>query len=438
MKYFGGNLLSNLEETLDNTINNQDDRITNYTQSINEEIQKQERKQLKEKQHKKFKQREIERSRQQQLEQYKQTNLKQSTQRPTQSVNELMQHFMIQPEKQYTQQPINNLIDQQIQQQMQQPMNNSIDQQMEQPIYNSIDQQMQQSMNNSIDQSIQQINLSNIINNEDNNNQIDSQIINNSELMSTYKPLDVSTLSPSELNYMKTKQPFLDTDNNNNYFKAMTQSGLQDFSENISTNKPMIIEEATNPPTTIYPIRNEQHNAAKINDDTTLRPIEIARNLSKKLYPKENKPSYIGHQKSLLANSAFVLGSNETSIFPDIKEIPLNVELNISPYDASVIGSISKKLDGTTVSPQELPQPVFYTTNNKLKGIKNSSTYYSQFTNIITDESESTIKNLKNNLYKQNKNNNNNDNLRNVQGNEEDTDYMNFKEFMTAKDKIIN
>ena len=252
-----------------------------------------------------------------------------------------------------------------------------------------------------------------------------------------YKPLQVNLLTQEELNSMKTKQPFID--NNNKFFKASTQQGLQKMSQNISTIQPtdsMVIEE-TMQPSTIYPIRMEQHNAAKIDDDTTLRPIELARNLSKQMYPKLNSPSYIGHQTSLLANSAFVLGTEESSIFPDSKEIPLNIELNVNPHDNSEIGSLSKKLDGTTVPPQQLPQPVFYNNNNKLQGVKNPYRYYSQFKKIMTKDSETVIGNLKNKLNNKN-NNTNNDNLRNVKGNEPDLDYMNFNTFMKSKDKIIN
>ena len=54
----------------------------------------------------------------------------------------------------------------------------------------------------------------------------------------------------------------------------------------------------------------------------------------------------------------------------------------------------------------------------------------------MTEESESTIENLKANLN--NKNSNKNDNLRDVQGNYANLDFMNFKDFMTSKDSIIN
>lgn len=309
----------------------------------------------------------------------------------------------------------------------------------------SIDQQ-QSVQQQQTQQPVQQFKLPDIINNTVNviNQQMPStnEINSRNTTLLTYKPLQVATLSPLDLDYIKTKQPFID--NNDKLFKASTQDGLQEMSQNIPTNNPiitqtetqsMIINETSQPTTTVYPLRIEQHNVAKVNDDTTLRPIEIARNLSKNMYPKLKQPSYVGHQTSLLANSAFVLGSNETSIFPDIKEVPLNVQLNVNPYDDSEIGTISKKLDGTTVPPQDLPEPVFYN-NNKLQGIKNPYQYYSQFKKIMTKESESTIKNLKNNLN--NKNKNTNDNLRDVLGNSADLDFMNFKDFMTSKDAIIN
>lgn len=260
--------------------------------------------------------------------------------------------------------------------------------------------------------------------------------------MLTYKPLQVKTLSPLDLDYIKTKQPFID--NNNSLFKASSQKGLQTQSKNISTQKPLLIEKKTqkpisftqtNSPNEVFPLRTEQHHVANVDDDTTMQPIEIARNLSKEMYPKIQQPEYIGHQTSLLANNAFVLGSKEISIFPDIKEIPLNIELNVEPHDNSEIGSISKKLDGTTVSPQELPEPVFYSNDTKLQGIKNPYRYYSQFQKIMTKESESTIDNLKNKISNQTTKN---DNLRDVIGNDANLNYMNFKDFMTSKDKIIN